>query len=136
MISIIYGAKGTGKTKEIIDRVNKALPNAKGEIVFITDNSEYTHQIKLQIRYVDCQAEKIKTREAFISFIKGMLAANHDIEHMFIDGVSRITDSSVHEMKDIFEQLVALTNETGCNFTLTISSDLQGIPDFIAKHII
>lgn len=136
MISIIYGAKGSGKTKEIIDRVNKAVENAKGEIVFITDNNQYTREIKLSIRYVDCQSESIKTQEAFISFIKGMLAANHDIEHMYIDGISRITNSGVKELKSIFDDLVDLTNKTGCDFTLTISAELQDIPDFISKHII
>ena len=34
MISLIYGAKGSGKTKEILRRANEALDVSKGNIVY------------------------------------------------------------------------------------------------------
>ena len=37
MIKLITGAKGTGKTKIIIDMANDNVETAKGDIVFLTD---------------------------------------------------------------------------------------------------
>lgn len=34
MITIIYGAKGSGKTKKMIDAVNAAVDKTKGIVVF------------------------------------------------------------------------------------------------------
>ena len=38
MIKVIYGAKGTGKTKMMIDAANATVPEAKGHMIFITDS--------------------------------------------------------------------------------------------------
>ena len=53
MVKIIYGRKGTGKTKQIIDAANQSMAQAKGNIVYVTDSKEYTLQIKHQIRYIN-----------------------------------------------------------------------------------
>ena len=37
MIKLVYGPKGFGKTKIIKDNVNAAAKDAKGNVVFITD---------------------------------------------------------------------------------------------------
>lgn len=136
MISLIYGSKGSGKTKQLIERANNSLDKAKGEIVYITENNQYTREIKNAIRYVDCSSVGIKNQGEFVAFINGMLAANHDIEHIFVDALKRITRSQLVDMKDMFDSFRAISNETGCDFTFTISADLQDIPDFIAKYII
>ena len=34
MIKVIYGAKGTGKTKQMIDAANAAVATAKGHLIF------------------------------------------------------------------------------------------------------
>jgi len=40
MISVIYGAKGSGKTKRIMDAANAVAEKASGQVIFITDNSQ------------------------------------------------------------------------------------------------
>ena len=39
MISVIYGSKGTGKTKRVMDAANAAAEGATGQVMFITDNN-------------------------------------------------------------------------------------------------
>ena len=41
-MKIIYGSKGTGKTKIVIDEANALVEKAKGHIVFITDTKRYS----------------------------------------------------------------------------------------------
>ena len=50
MIKVIYGAKGTGKTKMMIDAANAAIADAKGHMIFITDtNRDHLDQIMQKI---------------------------------------------------------------------------------------
>ena len=53
MIQIIYGSKGTGKTKRIIDQANSSIAKELGDIVFISDTSRYIREIKYQIRFTN-----------------------------------------------------------------------------------
>ncbi|MBR2160028.1 MAG: hypothetical protein IJ938_01805 [Clostridia bacterium] len=135
MISIIYGAKGSGKTKQLLSAANDSLKIAKGDVVYITENNQHTREVNNKIRYVDCSDFSIIGQDAIINFVKGMLAANHDIEYVFVDALKRITKSKLDEMQSLFENFEIISKNTGCNFTFTISADLEGIPDFIKKYI-
>ena len=48
MIKLVYGSKGTGKTKQLIDAANMNVQNAKGVSVFITDTKRYMYDLKPQ----------------------------------------------------------------------------------------
>jgi len=49
MIKIIYGPKGTGKTKIIIDEANSKIETAKGHLIFITNTKRYMYDLKREI---------------------------------------------------------------------------------------
>ena len=130
MISIIYGAKGTGKTKQIIDRTNGAVASAKGNIIYVTDTKEHSLSIKPQVRYVNVKEYGIGTLDALNGFVKGMLSVNYDIETIFIDGAARFAGVAIADLKPLF---AALENFNEVNFVLTVSSDYKVLPDFIKK---
>ena len=52
-MKIVYGAKGTGKTKTVINSANDAVETAKGHIVFVTDTKRYMYDLKREIRFID-----------------------------------------------------------------------------------
>ncbi len=76
MINIIYGAKGSGKTKQIIDMANNSITQHLGDIVFIADTSRYIHDIKYQVRFTNTKESNITTEDGLVGFIQGMLEAN------------------------------------------------------------
>ena len=53
MIKVIYGSKGTGKTKQIIEAANAAVATAKGHLIFITDNKRCMYDLEREIRFID-----------------------------------------------------------------------------------
>lgn len=53
MIKVIYGAKGTGKTKQMIDAANAAVATAKGHLIFITDTKRGMYDLAREIRFID-----------------------------------------------------------------------------------
>lgn len=138
MIYIIDGAKGTGKTKKIIDKANASLSESKGDTVFLATTTRYRMEIKSQIKFVDTVSEGINTKELLFGFIKGMIAANYDIEYIFIDGVYKMMgveiDSS--EMAELFMLLDKLgKSNSSVHFVLTISCDREKLPGFISKYL-
>ncbi len=137
MIKIITGAKGTGKTKIIIDMANDSVETAKGDVVFVTDTDRYMYSIRYQVRVVN--AKQLKKADepimdgTLIGFIRGLLAGNHDIETLFIDGAHRMLNKTVYEMEKFFDYLADVAKETDTQIVLTVSEDADNLPEFV-KH--
>lgn len=135
MIKFISGAKGTGKTKIIIDMANDNVETAKGDIVFLTDTDRYMYSLRYQVRVVN--ASQLKkgdapvSEEALMGFIRGLLAGNHDIETLYIDGAHRMLGKTVFEMKDFFDDLRCVATSTDTKFVVTVSENEENFPDFI-----
>lgn len=138
MIQLITGSKGTGKTKQIIDMANANVDTAKGDIVFLTDTDKYMYSIRYQVRIVNAQClkrgDRPITEEALIGFIKGVLAGNHDIETLYIDGAHRIMQKTVHEMEDFFNDMYEVAKSTETKIVLTVSEDENNFPEFMQKY--
>ena len=135
MIKIIAGTKGTGKTKIIIDMANNSVDTAKGDIVFVTDTDRYMYSLRYQVRVVN--AKQLKKADepimdgTLIGFIRGLLAGNHDIETLFIDGAHRMLNKSVSEMETFFDYLKDVAKETQTVIILTVSEDVDKLPEFL-----
>ena len=50
MVKFIIGQKGTGKTKQLIDKVNEAVKIDKGHIVFINKSNRHMFDLDYQVR--------------------------------------------------------------------------------------
>lgn len=131
MISIIYGSKGTGKTKAIIDKANDTINDSKGTVIYITDNKNHIYELKHQIRYILSKDYQIGSEDGFIGFLNGIIANDHDIEYIFIDGAARIANTEIDNMKNIF---AAMEGYKDIKFILTISSDFDNLPSYIKKY--
>ncbi len=131
MISVIYGKKGSGKTKRIIDAANAAAEKTDGQILFITDNDE-SLGIKPTVRFVNIVDYDVKSEEEFIGFVKGMLATNFDIQKVYVDGISRLLDLPADEIKPVFEVLEKFAKDV--DFVATVSAD--ELPAYLKKYAV
>ena len=134
-MKIIYGPKGTGKTKIIIDSANAVAETANGHVVFITDTNRYNHDIKYQIRLLDVSKFDIKSEDGLRGFIKGIVAANGDNEYIYLDGIARITGKPLAEMSSIFNAMEMLESEFGVKFVITCSAAKEDLPEFVLKYV-
>lgn len=136
MIKIIYGAKGTGKTKRIIDLANENVSIQKGDVVFLAATSRYRMEIKSKIRFIDVKDIGINTKDGLIGFIKGIVNGNYDIETIYIDGAYKmmLTTIGSDDMAEFFMAIDNLASQ-GVKFVITISCDRDNLPEFIAKYI-
>ena len=105
MIKLIYGPKGTGKTKRLIADANENAKDAKGLSVFITDNKRCMYDIARNIRFIDVADWAVAGEDALCGFIKGVAACNSDHEYIYIDGIARISGKDVKDLAAMFYML-------------------------------
>ena len=135
MINLIYGEKGTGKTKQMIDGANQSAQTAKGVVVYIDRANHRMHDLDRSIRLVDASYYGLESQKDILSFIKGMLAANFDIEKIYIDGLARLFDCNIAELGEVYQGLEDICKEFNINVTITASGALETLPEFVTKYI-
>ena len=135
MIKVIYGAKGTGKTKLMIDAANAAVAEAKGHLIFITDSKRGMYDLEREVRFIDTSEYDIAGEAALCGFIKGVIAGNHDNEYVYIDGVVRIAGKPVQEMAAFFYMLDKVAKSNNLVITVSVSATAEELPDFVAKYV-
>ena len=133
MIYLIIGAKGSGKTKRIVDAANDMVSIAKGNIIYVDDKSDHMYSLKHEIRMINTAEYNVETEAGLWGFIRGLVASNGDTETIFIDGINRMANKNVAEMQDFFTKLQKLGSDNGVNFVLTISCDEALLPEFIQQ---
>ncbi len=133
MIYIICGAKGTGKTKRLIDRANTAVMD--GEVVFITDSNEYNFSIKHKVRLINATDYHVVSEQGLLGFISGIVAGNSDIQHVYLDGCHRICGMDIADMKYFYENLGDFAEKANIDITVAVSAAEDNLPDFIKKYI-
>lgn len=135
MIKVIYGAKGTGKTKTMIDSANATVADAKGHMIFITDTKRYMYDLERDIRFIDVSEYDVAGEAALCGFVKGVIAGNNDNEYVYIDGIARIAGKPIGEMAAFFYMLDKVAKDSSLVITVSVSAAKEDLPDFVTKYL-
>ena len=136
MIQVIYGKKGSGKTKRILDMANHAVEEQHGDVVFVDDDNRYMFDLKHQIRFVNASEYGMRSADTFYGFLCGMMAQNFDIKVVFIDAFLKLVKTDINDMAWFFEQLDAQSKTHGVDFILSVSKDEEELPAFVKQYFI
>ncbi len=132
MIKIITGKKGSGKTKILVDMINKAASETKGNVVCIEKGLQLTYDIDHSVRLTAAEEYGIEGFDAFYGFIAGMLAGNFDISEIFVDGILKIGGRDYQELGVLFTKLEKITKDV--HVTFTVSADDSELPESVTKY--
>ena len=136
MIRVIFGEKGAGKTKRIIDMANASLTPAKGSIVFIDDDNQYMFELKHSIRFVDASEFHIDGPKMFYGFLSGIAAQDFDLEYLFIDGFLKIVHHPLETLEGLFTELEKFSDRTDVKLIISISGNAADAPEFIKPYMV
>ncbi len=131
MLKLIVGVKGTGKTKTLINLVNGALEVTKGDVVCIEKGTKLRYDIKPSARLIDVDEYKIADAQSLYGFIAGIMASNHDVTDLFIDGTLKICNHDIAAFEALTHELAAFVEKFGLNLTMTVSMREEDIPESI-----
>ena len=135
MIRIIYGKKGSGKTKKIIDAANEAVKSSTGELVFIDDDNRYMYDLRHEIRFVNATEYDVSSPDTFMGFICGILAGNYDMKQLFIDGFLRLVKSEMADLEPFFVKLEDITHRHGVDVVISATAKDDAVPEIVKKYI-
>ena len=134
MIELITGRKGTGKTKNLIDKINTAVAETNGCLVCVEKGETLRRSISYKVRWVGVEQFDIAGYENFYGFIAGMLAGNYDIKEIFVDGILKIGGADFDALGAMFAKLDKLTGKDTI-VTFTVSADNAELPESVTKYL-
>ena len=136
MVRLIMGAKGSGKTKHLIEMINNAAKDEPGNVVCIEANRTMTYDINYHIRLIDADEYKLNSYDLLRGFISGLYAGNYDIAQVFIDNLGKMVGADVDQNTESFlNWLDSFGEKNGIKFTVTISADLSLATDGMQKYL-
>ena len=136
MIKFTIGLKGTGKTKKLIDAVNSALKEEKGNVVCITEGNRLMHDIDRDVRMINTENFDVKNFDMFTGLLYGIMAQNYDVTHIFIDSLFKsVPGEKVENIDALIESIEKLEEKFDVSFTVMVSIDEAEATDKMKKYI-
>jgi hypothetical protein len=136
MIQLLVGKKGSGKTKTLIENVNSSASVADGNIVFISnDTKRHIYDISHKVRMVDTSEFQIKYFASFYGFLCGLISQDYDISTIYIDSLTKICNDEISFIEKFMESLEKLSADFHVSFFITVSKDIEELPEGIKKYI-
>ena len=125
MVRVIMGAKGSGKTKQLIEMINRAASNENGSVVCVEMGKKLVYDVSPNVRLVESSQYDIANYTALKGFVSGLYAGNYDITHVFIDSLTKIVPiENYAETEEFLAWLDRFSDANGVKFTITISADI------------
>jgi hypothetical protein len=136
MVKLVCGSKGTGKTRTMVEMGNSALATAKGKIFFLEANNKHIYDLHYNIKYVNTKEYGIVGTEQFLSFVYGMLAADYDIELVYIDGLYKIAKIDLKDLEEVITKLEIASEKFEVDFVMSVNHDKSEVPDKLHALVI
>ncbi len=134
MVKVIMGVKGSGKTKQLIEAINKAVDTEAGNIVCIEKKDNLRFDISHRVRLIEANEYKVDSFGFLKAFICGLHAGNFDISHIFIDGLYKIACSTeLSEAEAFLTWCDSFGKLNSIDFTVTLSEDVANASDTLRK---
>ena len=136
MVQLIVGKKGKGKTKQLLDKVNSAVKEVSGNIVYLDKSSKNMYELNNKIRLINVSDYMISDCDEFIGFICGIISQDHDLEQMYLDSFLVNAHVDGTEVAPAIAKLQKISDTFKVDFVLSISLDEAEIPDSLKENII
>ncbi len=137
MLEIISGMKGKGKTKELLSRVNASIKTANGSVVYLDKSQKHMYELNNKVRLINVTDYPLANCDEFLGFICGIISQDHDLEEMYLDSFLTIAQiSTEEEITHAIEQLDVISEKFKVTFVLSVSRDLDQLPECAKARVI
>ena len=99
-------------------------------VVLIKKSHRDTYSVDFNVRAICMDDYKdIETLEEFVGFLYGMVAGNHDIDTIFIDGALKQADITLNSLPDFLQKLDKIATTNNIEFFVSVSASKEDIPN-------
>ena len=136
MVKLLMGLKGSGKTKQMIEMVKKAVEEEHGDVVCLEKGPKLTYDIPHKARLISITQYCFGSYEFLKGFISGLNASNYDVSHVFIDSLQKIVDTEQEPvLEEFLDWLRVFSEKEGIKFTITFSAEPSLFGEGITKYL-
>ena len=135
MVELIVGKKGKGKTKVLLDRVNGAVKEANGSIVYLDKSTKHMYELNNKVRLIDVSSYPLKNADEFVGFICGIISQDHDLEQIYLDSFLKVSKLEDADVTDTLDQLDKIGEKYGISIVVSISLEKEEIPEELQDKI-
>ena len=137
MVQLIVGKKGKGKTKIVLDMVNKEIATVSGNIVYLDNGNDHMYELNNKVRLINVEDYGVASADEFIGFIRGIVSQDHDLEQIYFDGFLRISClEDTDRVEEIINKLDSISNTYGFKIIISISIDEAELPESLKSKVI
>ena len=136
MVELIVGKKGKGKTKVLLDKVNGAVKEANGSIVYLDKSTKHMYELNNKVRLIDVSCFPIKNADEFVGFICGILSQDHDLEQIYLDSFLKVAKLEGKDVTSTLEQLESIGTQFNVTFIISMSLDKEELPEIFHEKVI
>lgn len=135
MVTLIVGKKGSGKTKRLIDMVEKAVNDSSGNIVVIEKGPKLTYDLTYKARLINIEQYNISGYDSFFGFLSGICAANYDTSYIFVDSTFKICGYDQEQFSEFVSKISKISSICDTKLVISVSLDGSEIPEDLNKQI-
>ena len=136
MVELIVGKKGKGKTKVLLDKVNGAVKDANGSIVYLDKSPKHMYELNNKVRLIDVSGVPVKNADEFVGVICGILSQDHDLEQVYLDSFLTTAKLEGKDATETLDQLSAIGETFKVSFIISMSLDKEEVPEAYQDKII
>ena len=136
MVELIVGKKGKGKTKVLLDKVNGAVKEANGSIVYLDKSTKHMYELNNKVRLIDVSGFPIKNADEFVGFICGIFSQDHDLEQIYLDSFLKVAKLEGKDVTSTLEQLESIGTQFNVTFIISMSLDKEELPEVFHEKVI
>lgn len=123
MIQVIYGKRGSGKSKKMVSLANDQVKETKGNVVFVDDDSRAIHELDRDIRFIDADDYGLTDYRSIYGFLCGICATNYDVTTIFVDGLFNGVDKKSDLSEKIFDKLQQFSEKNNVNLYIAMHDE-------------
>lgn len=134
MVKFILGAKGSGKTKWLIDNANKDMKEGNGNIAFIDVDDDHIFTLDYNVRLINAMEFNILNVESFYGFLCGIMGMDYDLEKIYVDGIYKVMDLEIKDLEHLLMSLDKLSDKYNTDFYINVNYQLKDMPENLKEH--
>ena len=135
MVELSVGKKGKGKTKVLLDKVNSAVKEVSGNIVYLDKSTKHMYELNNKVRLIDVTSYPVKNSDEFVGFICGILSQDHDLEQIYLDSFLKIARLEGLDIASTLEQLDEIGKQFSVKFVISVSLDKEELPQSYTEKV-
>ncbi len=129
MLQIIAGSKGKGKTVYLLDKANDAIAKTEGTIVYIDKNNKHMHDLNRKIRLIDASEYPIRSYNAFVGFVCGIISQDYDLKELYLDSFLKVSHMEGLDITAAINELSNIADKYNLDIILSISMNEDELPE-------